>query len=268
MPNRKQNLKSRPAALALEPSPQPAPLDLLARELEGWVRETVQELYRRALTETLRREQAAWELRMQRVWQETVRTRAFLENLTRLLSRRRELRKVLALAPAGLSRLSPDTTPFPEPVWSRSAGDAGSGLLARTPTGGAFTTRVRGAVAWLDGHPDASAAEAARRFRVPRHNLYRAAAYRNRLSLHPLSQERASRLDRALAYLATHRPRSIAEVAKAVRTYPSNLSQSYRFREAWDPYVKQQKLAGGAGAAAKTDPPPRRRRTVRKDAQP
>jgi hypothetical protein len=218
------------------------------------------------ITEVVQREMVLVEMRMGRMWEEIVRTRGRVVNLEGVLGERPEVREALKGLPGDLKRLSPETVPFPAPLWSQDRQGGADELLKATPSGALVKRRAEEAVAYLEAHPEATVAEAAQRCHVSAGAIYRSARYRDFRAARGLEDPRnrswvqtghTSGVERALEYLATHRPRTAREVALAVNTSPSNLTSSPRFRRAWAAYVagtagsrqdaKAQRTADGAG---------------------
>ena len=204
------------------------------------------------IAEVVQREMVLVEMRMGRMWEEIVRTRGRVVNLEGVLGERPEVREALKGLPGDLKRLSPETVPFPAPLWSQDRRGGRGELLEATPSGALVKGRAEEAVAYLEAHPEATVAEAARRCHVSAGAIYRSARYRDFRAARGLEDPRnrswvqtghTSGVERALEYLATHRPRTAREVALAVNTSPSNLTSSPRFQRAWGAY-----LAGTAGS--------------------
>ena len=189
---------------------------------------------------------AGVELRLQRNWEETVRTRVRVLRLEGALSARPELRELIAAMPGPLRERPKEKKPFPQPVWSVEEGGGGGGeALEATPTGAGVTSRVRAAVGYLRAHPQVAAAEAARRFRLALGTVYASRAYKDLCVERGEDDVRHARrvhyshtgaVQRALEYVAKRRPKSMNEVALAVNTSRSNLAHSTRFQVAWREY--------------------------------
>jgi hypothetical protein len=109
--------------------------------------------------------------------------------------------------------------------------------------------RAEEAVAYLEEHPEATVAEAARRGQVSAGAIYHSARYRDLRAARGLADPRdrswlrqghTGGVERALEYLATRQPRTAREVALAVNTSPSNLTSSPRFQRAWAAYLARR----------------------------
>jgi len=165
-------------------------------------------------------------------------------NMEATLSRWPALRRFLRTLPRNLKALNPNFAPFTAECWSR-----------RKPA----QTRASAIVAYLRAHPGASASATAHACGLPITVLCRSRLYRDlRLEQTQMpwparSCEPTGPTARALDYLATHRPRTIADVVRGIGLHRTGLYGSRRFRAAWDAYRR----ATGLDRAPR--PPPRRR---------
>jgi len=170
-----------------------------------------------------------------RVCDEVARLRVRELNLEAFISREPGWARKLREMPRDLKAMAPEVVPFDARAWERGAPAA--------------RTRIAAAVGWLREHPGLTAAAAARRFGVDRTNLLRSAHYRDYRfgQTGPARRwdrgERTGGVERALRYLASHRPKSIAQVARAAQVGPQVLCGTRRFREAWAEYARTAKLS-------------------------
>jgi len=170
-----------------------------------------------------------------RVCDEVARLRVRELNLEAFISREPGWRRKLREMPRDLKAMAPEVVPFDARAWERGAPSA--------------RTRIAAAVGWLLEHPGLTAAAAARRFGVDRANLLRSPRYREYRfgQTGPARRwgqgERTGGVERALRYLASHRPKSIAQVARAAQVGPQVLCGTPRFRKAWAEYARTAKLS-------------------------
>ena len=168
--------------------------------------------------------------RQNRQGEELAALRARLLNLEALISRWPGLRRLLHKLPRDLKARFPHLVPFDARYWSRGERER---------------NRAAAAVAFLREHLGAHEDDAARAYGVRRATLTQSPQYRDLcreraralLPSHP--RVRTGGTDRAIRYLATHRPTSMSEVADAVSVRNSCLSFSKRFRAAWKAYQKR-----------------------------
>jgi hypothetical protein len=209
------------------------------------VRRVAEAVYRRAYVEILKRELSYFEMRSVRHWEQTMDLYARVLNLEKALARRPELRKVIESLPVNLKARSTATVPFPEPLWSRAGRKDPEMCLARTPTGARVRPRLDLALAYLRAHPRAPIQKVAQRFRVLGITIRQSSRYHEILHEHGLAKERlrrkfedghSSAVDRAVALLETHRPRSKTELARLAGTKLKVLGGNPRFRRAWEEY--------------------------------
>ena len=236
----------RSTGAAPHPAYPGAPARGAGMPFEALVRRVAEAVYRRAYVEILKRELSYFEMRSVRHWEQTMDLYARVLNLERALARRPELRKVIESLPVNLKARSTATVPFPEPLWSRAGRKDPEMCLARTPTGARVRPRVDLALAYLRAHPRARIEKVAQRFRVLARTIYQSTRYREILHEHGLAKERlrgwfrgnrSTAVDRALALLQTHRPRSMYELARLAGTKLSSIYRSGRFRQAWREYA-------------------------------
>jgi len=152
-------------------------------------------------------------------------------NLEALISRAPELRRVLREMPRNLKALAPTMVPFDARLWARGH------PVERS--------RLATAVAWFRDHPGSSVEEAANACGVYAGSLRATPAMQELLRCVPASRPWSGRTggqERALRYLARHRPASIPEVARAVGVSATALRNSPRFREAWAAYARTARL--------------------------
>jgi len=165
-------------------------------------------------------------------------------NMEAVLSQWPALRDFLRTLPTNLKALNARLVPFSAQCWSGKEGKP---------------SRVEAAVAYLRAHPGASATPAAlaQGLRPPtlrRSRLYRDLRLEQGHIVQPSNRHGPTGgTDRALRYLATHRPRSISEVARAVGVSCPSLSTTPRFRTAWKAYLR---AAGRPTEPLRPLPPP------------
>ena len=152
-------------------------------------------------------------------------------NLEALISHAPDLRRVLREMPRNLKARAPTVVPFDARLWARGH------PVERS--------RLATAVAWFRDHPGSSPAEAANACGVRAGSLRRTPEMRELLRCLPrgrLWSGPTGGQERALRYLAGHRPASVAEVARAVGVTSTALHNSVRFREAWQAYARTATL--------------------------
>jgi hypothetical protein len=152
-------------------------------------------------------------------------------NLEALISHAPDLRRVLREMPRNLKAQAPEVVPFDARLWARGS-----------PVD---RSRLATAVAWFRDHPGSSPEDAARACGVRPGSLRSTPAMRELLRARPRGGGwpwPTGGGERALRYLARHRPASVAEVARAVGVNPASLHASPRFREAWQAYARTAAL--------------------------
>jgi hypothetical protein len=150
-------------------------------------------------------------------------------NTEACLSRDPRLRRQLRALPRDLKARAPAVIPFDARLWARGH----PGERSRSAT----------AVAWLRDHPELSVDEVARAHGLGRRSFSQSAAYRELRRGRPGPKcwrggHNTGGVERAKQYLATHRPASLNEVARAVGVGRCALSSSPSFRRAWAKYAR------------------------------
>jgi len=148
-------------------------------------------------------------------------------NMQAALSRWPALRRFLRTLPRDLKTLYPNLVPFSAECWSGRPHPR---------------SRAAAAVAYLRAHPGVLAAataqaSAAARSTVRRSRVHRDAGPEPAPAPGPKRRdEKTGATGRAMRYLATHRPRTIADVVRVIGSSTTTLYRSRRFRAAWDCY--------------------------------
>ena len=148
-------------------------------------------------------------------------------NLEALISHAPGVRQLLRRMPRNLKAQAPEVVPFDARLWARGNPVDRSHLAT--------------AVAWFRDHPGNTPEDAARACGVRAGSLRRTPEMRELLRARPrgpLWSDPGGGRERALRYLAGHRPASMAEVARAVGVTPACLQSCPRFREAWEAYAR------------------------------